>query len=418
MRPAASSLPRILALLAVLTWTAAAAAPLAALTGFPAYVTLPKNVILYDEGSLIVENLAEVSFPLAEGKTVVKTGKHYRAYLKFGPDEVNRPALATIQEWQSALVASGFAAKGNDGATTYTFVRQAGGLESWLRVGLGDYESPLVQLIEIAAPAAPLALKPPAAQPETVGPQEDFPYFTAPAGAKISGTSTFDDPLPVTVSGIDPEPVLVGNGYQVKSYTPPPSLSRFEFETVYRAALAKAGWTVKPPPPGSQVGESGIVAHYLGNGRNIWLLASRGADDSDIGLTVKVADLGAEDWGKKLAENCRLPLYGVTFEFNQATLRPDAAALLEKARGVLAARPSLAIEVQGHTDNVGQDDYNLKLSQDRAQAVAAWLAAHGIAAARLTAKGYGETQPIADNRSDAGRAVNRRVELVDTACLN
>ena len=66
----------------------------------------------------------------------------------------------------------------------------------------------------------------------------------------------------------------------------------------------------------------------------------------------------------------------------------------------------------GHTDNVGTPEANLKLSQERAQAVMAALVARGVAAARLTAKGYGQTAPVADNRTEDGRAKNRRVELV------
>jgi outer membrane protein OmpA-like peptidoglycan-associated protein len=68
--------------------------------------------------------------------------------------------------------------------------------------------------------------------------------------------------------------------------------------------------------------------------------------------------------------------------------------------------------VAGHTDNVGTPDANMKLSQERAQAVMAALAQRGVGADRLTAKGYGQTAPVADNRSEEGRAKNRRVELV------
>ena len=147
--------------LALFALPAVLASPLAAVQGFPAYVTLPKYVLLYDEGSLSVENLAEVEFPLAEGKTVTKSGKHYRSYLKFGPDELNRPAAATWKEWSAALTAGGWVVQGNDGGTTYSLLRQAGGLESWLRVGLGDYNSPIVELIEIAAAGATVTLTPP-----------------------------------------------------------------------------------------------------------------------------------------------------------------------------------------------------------------------------------------------------------------
>jgi outer membrane protein OmpA-like peptidoglycan-associated protein len=78
----------------------------------------------------------------------------------------------------------------------------------------------------------------------------------------------------------------------------------------------------------------------------------------------------------------------------------------------LKANPELKLEVQGHTDNQGNDDYNLKLSQKRAETVAAYLQLFGIDSGRLTPKGFGETKPVATNDTEDGRTRNRRVELV------
>ena len=90
--------------------------------------------------------------------------------------------------------------------------------------------------------------------------------------------------------------------------------------------------------------------------------------------------------------------------------------VLTRAATVLKAKPALTVEVQGHTDNVGGDDYNQKLSEARAASVRQWLAGHGIEAARLSSKGYGKLQPVADNATEFGRAQNRRVELVRAGC--
>jgi OOP family OmpA-OmpF porin len=387
----------------------------AGLPGLPAAVTLPADVGLYDpEGGVAVETLAEAEFPVAEGKNVTKKGKHYRTYLKW-KDADQKPVGSFWPSWLAALKGSGWTLAGNNGATTYTLVRKAAGTESWLMFGLGDYVSPLVELIEISSASAGMTLVPPAAKPEAFTDRDDFPYLGHPAGAQLTGTGVFNEPLDVTDGAVDREPVLAGTAYRLKTYQPPPSLSRYEFESQYRDALTRAGWTVRPPTDG-KIGSGEVIAHYAKNGRNIWARLGRGADNSNIGIGIKVADVGAEDWGARLDKNCHLPLYGVLFDFNRDTLRPDSTPVLEKTLVLLQARAQKPAEIQGHTDNVGDDAYNLKLSNARAASVVRWLVQHGIPPGRLTAKGFGKTQPIADNGSDEGRARNRRVELAIPGC--
>jgi outer membrane protein OmpA-like peptidoglycan-associated protein len=107
----------------------------------------------------------------------------------------------------------------------------------------------------------------------------------------------------------------------------------------------------------------------------------------------------------------KLVLRGVTFDFDKATLRSDARPVLDEAAKALAARPTMRVVVEGHTDAKGTDAYNLRLSERRAQAVVAYLVKAGIASDRLEARGLGESQPVADNETEDGRARNRRVEL-------
>ena len=149
------------------------------------------------------------------------------------------------------------------------------------------------------------------------------------------------------------------------------------------------------------------------NGRDIWtkLFYEFGAS-----LTYTVADTASYDWAAKFDNDCRLPLYGVTFDFNKATIKPASEVVLARAASVLKEKSGFAVEVQGHTDNVGSDDYNQKLSQARAESVKLWLGSHRSDAARLSSKGYGKTQPVADNNSDFGRVKNRRVALVKSPC--
>ena len=104
----------------------------------------------------------------------------------------------------------------------------------------------------------------------------------------------------------------------------------------------------------------------------------------------------------------------IHFEFNRAVIRPESFGILNTVAQVLRDFPTMAIEVQGHTDSRGNDAFNMRLSGERAEAVRTYLIGQGTAAARLTSRGYGETTPIESNRSSTGRAANRRVEFVRT----
>ncbi len=104
----------------------------------------------------------------------------------------------------------------------------------------------------------------------------------------------------------------------------------------------------------------------------------------------------------------------IQFEYNRDVIKPVSFPILDSVADVLKTRPRIRkLEIQGHTDAHGDDAFNMDLSQRRANAVRAYLVdKHGIDASRLEAKGYGETKPIASNRSPAGRAKNRRVQFV------
>jgi outer membrane protein OmpA-like peptidoglycan-associated protein len=105
----------------------------------------------------------------------------------------------------------------------------------------------------------------------------------------------------------------------------------------------------------------------------------------------------------------------ILFAFGQATLGTAAYSNLDKLATVLKENPDTDIEVQGHTDSKGADDYNMTLSEKRASAVATYLKSKGIAASRIKTKGFGETAPVATNDTEEGRAQNRRVNFLITA---
>jgi OOP family OmpA-OmpF porin len=104
----------------------------------------------------------------------------------------------------------------------------------------------------------------------------------------------------------------------------------------------------------------------------------------------------------------------IFFEFNKAKIKPESFNILDEVVAVLKDRPEITLEIQGHTDDKGKDDYNLCLSQARAASVKKYLVEHGIASSRLTAVGYGETCFIASNKTKEGRGMNRRVEFMRT----
>ncbi len=107
-----------------------------------------------------------------------------------------------------------------------------------------------------------------------------------------------------------------------------------------------------------------------------------------------------------------LSLPDILFDLNKAALKPETKVIIGKLSGILLIMPDLNVRVEGYTDSTGSDDYNLRLSEERAQAVTAFLQEQGIDPARLQAVGYGKARPVADNGTAEGRKKNRRVEIV------
>jgi outer membrane protein OmpA-like peptidoglycan-associated protein len=117
---------------------------------------------------------------------------------------------------------------------------------------------------------------------------------------------------------------------------------------------------------------------------------------------------------QKLRPGAKIVLNNIFFESSKFDLKPESKIELNKLATLLNANPERKVEIGGHTDNVGADDANLLLSQNRAKAVVDYLVSQGISAERLTSKGYGETVPIASNDTEEGRAKNRRTEFTVT----
>lgn len=126
----------------------------------------------------------------------------------------------------------------------------------------------------------------------------------------------------------------------------------------------------------------------------------------------KMVLVKAADIAEALASKGSIDLYGIFFDVDKTDIKPDSTKTLDEVASLLKIDRSLKLEISGHTDNTGTAEHNMKLSDGRAHAVVdALVKNYGIEAARLEAKGYGDTKPVASNDSEDGRAKNRRVEL-------
>ncbi len=286
----------------------------------------------------------------------------------------------------------------------------AGGVDAWADVSMFQPPGAEIEVIEVAPMPLTFALPAPAAVPEKVAVDKgDFPFLPPVPGSTYKGGHHDPSPLTVTLPGAS-TPENVAPGAVVKDYKAPDGVSETEWFTFYVDALTRAGWTIVNKFHSS---DAAITAHYGLNGRNVWAYLHMNGDGYDF----EVGDEASAPLAAGLAKDCHVALTGVLFDFDKSTLKPESDPVLDRVRALLVKDATLRLEVQGHTDNVGSDSYNQTLSDARAGAVVAWLTQHGVAAGRLTSRGYGKTMPVADNATDPGRAKNRRVEIANPACV-
>jgi OOP family OmpA-OmpF porin len=226
-------------------------------------------------------------------------------------------------------------------------------------------------------------------------------------------------------------------------YEAPPSTSTLQVFRNYQSALRRGGFKelfVCERPCGEQHfshwGEMMKARRlYLNGGSEDMFFVTAQRDNTYVALAVtmvsttpsvfefvvettalddqKIAVVGNSAIAQGLAQGGKVDVYGFLFDTGKSQLKPDSAATLRELAQVLKDNPRLAVDVIGHTDDVGASDANLALSLARAQAVVAALTSeHGIQPTRLAALGKGATQPVAPNKTEDGRARNRRVEIV------
>ena len=270
----------------------------------------------------------------------------------------------------------------------------------------------------VAAQPLPIVFPRPSPQPETIGVREDYPFLPPLSGARLLQTSRVALPLELESATADDEAVLAGMTHVKKSYERTSAISSVRFVSTYRDALFAAGWKLIDVTTIAGAAfhpeTVTVAAQYLENGRNIYARVSL---EPDGPYEVNVADVGAEDWSAAIARECRVRIYSIHFDRDRATIRAfESQPTLQKLATLLKANATPALELQGHMDNIGQAATAPRqaLAEARAKSVRDWLTSHGVPASKVTAKGHGKTRPVAENDSDLGRAMNRRIEV---ACL-
>ena len=378
-------------------------------------------------------------------KKITKSGKTCQQDYTFKAAPPKKTNLEIMQNYATALPDDGWTITNpkRDADDDIFATLNKDGVESWVHVWSSNGDTAHVALLQIApfkssmkaaqtaeepapqpapppapqpAPAPPkpampvLTLQAPAASPEAVPDQGDFPYLPSVPGSKLIASRS--DAAPFYVQPTDAkQPELVANGSILKEYQSPPGLAAGQLLALYHTALLRAHWSIVSEQYASGVN---LSAHYGDNGRNIWATLHLAATEYNI--RVADATIAQNQLAADLGSKCHLALTGVLFDFNKSTLKPESDAVLRQVAALMTQNPALKLEIQGHTDNVGSDAYNQPLSEARAHAVVSWLALHQVAPTRLTARGYGKTKPIATNATDEGRAQNRRVEIANPAC--
>jgi OmpA-OmpF porin, OOP family len=212
-------------------------------------------------------------------------------------------------------------------------------------------------------------------------------------------------PMGVDKDG-NPKEKMIEGEYHYWDYGTREGMSEIQVFRNFETALKKAGFTIDfEESPGT------ITAH---KGSTWYLLQNSGSYYYQTIVVEKQMEqeITADNLADEINKSGHVAVYGIHFDTGKATIQPDSENILGQIVALLQAHSDLKLRVEGHTDGIGNVAANQSLSEKRAQAVVAWLTGKGIDASRLAAKGFGATKPVADNGTEAGRAKNRRVELV------
>jgi len=166
--------------------------------------------------------------------------------------------------------------------------------------------------------------------------------------------------------------------------------------------------------------DRGLTMKASHEDREFWVEVWASDDGSDYRLTIvertvmeQEVTADPEAMAGEILKQGHVAVYGIYFDFDSASIKPESESALKAVADLLAMKPDLSVYIVGHTDMTGKLDYNLELSRKRAEAVVRYLIdRYGLASNRLRSQGVGPLCPVATNATDAGRKLNRRVELV------
>jgi len=264
--------------------------------------------------------------------------------------------------------------------------------------------------IALIAATAPLALAAPALPPDADGCKDVF--VSRMVGYYISYCNQMDFDAYKFMEGTDSETSVEGK-YVRNKYSQPDDAtanSILKVQRNYINALSADGWTLLAMP------EGGVTAKQIKNGKERWIeLDGNGGSEYTLTMMEKAgmaqSVVTAGDMATALNRDGRISLH-INFDTGKATIEPDSLPIIDQIAAMMKANTGLQLSVEGNTDNVGTPQSNQALSLARAQGVVSAVAGAGVAASRMTAVGHGQDSPVADNSTDAGRAQNRRVDLV------
>lgn len=255
-------------------------------------------------------------------------------------------------------------------------------------------------------------------EPKNLGPFINTPewdaYFSVPASgdyAYLSGQNPANNSADLyrikLTKGVSPLPVVLVSGRVLDAKTKQPIATNVAYESLTRGT--SAGTARSEPTQGAYriVLPSGDLYGFRAEANGYYPVS----DQLDTRTLDRYTEITRDLYLVPLKKDERIVLNNLFFDFGSDSIRTESYAELDRLATFLASRPSVTIELSGHTDNVGTEAANKTLSQDRVNAVKAYLEAKGVAGQRMKAVGYGKSKPLAGNTTEEGRQRNRRVEF-------